>query len=54
VVGRKRGFRSHEFSKQKQTGREMVVEAVTSRGKWSEVGRGREVSDEFGRARFQS
>jgi hypothetical protein len=31
-----------------------VEEAVTRRGKWLEVGRGREDSDEFERVRFQS
>jgi hypothetical protein len=31
-----------------------VVEAVTTRGTWSKVGRGREEREELGRARFQA
>jgi hypothetical protein len=59
VLGRKsrgeeKGVFSQEFLNRKQAARGFFVEAVTRRGTWSEVGRGREEREELGRARFQA
>jgi hypothetical protein len=52
--GEEMGFFSQEFSNRKQAARGIFVEAVTRRGTWSEVGRGREEREELGRAKFQA
>ena len=50
MVGRKSWCLSHPFSKQKTFGFGMEVERDKRIGVWSEVGFGREVSDELGKA----